>query len=214
MHRILIAGAGGVTSYLLPVLLKTFPGSEVTLVDKDILEERNLDRQQFTDDSVGLPKAEALAAMHDPYPHDPQIDVRVEWFTTSTDCRGYDLLICACDNHKARRDVLTVADMERIPAILGGNEYIDSEAYLYHPRWRDSERDPRTYYPDIMLDNSGSPLSCTGELQEIHPQLAMANMACASHILYLMWNLFKSKADWEYRPYRRSSKEYKNETVI
>tara|TARA_Y100000385_G_scaffold288718_1_gene356057 strand:+ start:2862 stop:3497 length:636 start_codon:yes stop_codon:yes gene_type:complete len=211
MYRLLIAGAGGVTSYLLPVLLKTFKISNITLVDKDVLEERNLDRQQFNVDAIGNPKAEALSKMFWDY---TKFDVKIEWLTTNTDCRGYDLLICACDNHKARRDILTISDMERIPAIIGGNEYIDSEAYMYLPKWRDTEKDPRIYYPDILLDNYGSPLNCTGELQEVFPQLAMANMSCASHILHLMWNLFKSKADIELRPYRRSTKEYKNESFI
>jgi len=202
MHRLLIAGAGGVTSYLLPVLLKTFQPEKVTLVDKDILEQRNLDRQQFNADAVGEYKAKALADMYN-------VDHRAEWFTTNTDARRYDLLICACDNHKARRDVLTVADMEQIPAIIGGNEYFDAEAYLYLPSWRGSPKDPRVFYPDIMLDNSGSPLNCTGELQEAFPQLALANMTCATHILHLMWTLFKSNADWEHRPHRFSTTEYK-----
>jgi tRNA A37 threonylcarbamoyladenosine dehydratase len=44
--KALIVGAGGVTSYMLPALKNSFD-LEVTLIDGDILEKRNLDRQLF-----------------------------------------------------------------------------------------------------------------------------------------------------------------------
>ena len=42
----LIIGAGGVTSYMLPALKNSYDLT-VTLIDGDVLEKRNLDRQLF-----------------------------------------------------------------------------------------------------------------------------------------------------------------------
>lgn len=204
MYKVIIIGAGGVTSYLLPVLHKTFPGTFVHLVDMDMLEERNLDRQQFPETAVGRAKAEVLAEMY------PNTTSEVKWFDETYDAKGFDIIISAADNHKARRDVLEVADRYDLEAILGGNEYFDAEAYRYRPEYKDTDRDPRIYYPDILTSNEGSPLRCTGELQEAFPQLALANVTCATHILHLLWNILQSGADDKYTPYQYSTLEYKH----
>ena len=59
----IIVGAGGVTSYLLPALLNTFSAT-ITLIDKDELELKNLDRQLFRKSDIGKPIAEALLAVN------------------------------------------------------------------------------------------------------------------------------------------------------
>ena len=50
--------------------------------------------------------------------------------------------------------------------------------------------DPREYYPDILTDQSGSPVhaeGCTGEAQKETPQLVLANMWAAAHMMHLLW---------------------------
>jgi len=50
--------------------------------------------------------------------------------------------------------------------------------------------DPRVYYPDILTDTTGSPIhaaGCTGEAQDETPQLVLANMWAAAHMLHLLW---------------------------
>lgn len=54
-----IIGAGGVTSYMLPALKNSF-NLTATIVDGDILETHNLDRQLFRNNAVGQYKAVAL----------------------------------------------------------------------------------------------------------------------------------------------------------
>lgn len=204
----LIIGAGGVTSYLLPVLLNTFHLSSGVIVDGDRLEERNLDRQLFNPSLIGQNKAEALCRTHRlkssvlrPFPN---------YFTATTDLQslemdGFDVLICAADNHKARREALDFVDRlyynynhENVFAILGGNEYFDSEAFFYKPAWQDTVLDPRVRYEEILTSDEGSPLvSCTGVAQSATPQLAIANHRCAAMIMHLLWVWYAPKPEQE-----------------
>ena len=55
----LIVGCGGVTSYMLPALKNSFD-LEVTLVDGDTLEKRNLDRQLFRNNQNTRPMRTGL----------------------------------------------------------------------------------------------------------------------------------------------------------
>lgn len=190
MKHIVIVGAGGVASYLLPPMIKTFRPESIHLVDRDILEERNLDRQMFKSHHVGKNKAECLAAMYHKFDdgRETTMDFIPEWFSESMMLpEKTDLLICCADNHRARRDVLECSDLNRIPSCIGGNEFFDSQAFYYTHEWSGTRRDPRVRYPEITTDNTGSPFRCTGAAQTAHPQLAIANFNCAARILHLLW---------------------------
>lgn len=194
-----IIGAGGVASYLLPVLLKTFKPSKLTLIDKDVLEERNLDRQMFKPDQIGLNKATALmATVLNIHPNGQghntftQAGLTVTtcdtWFSDSTELPDdVDALICVADNHEARHAVINRAKQLGVMAYIGGNEYLDSQAYAFHRDWEGTKKDPLVRYPNIATDHEGSPFRCTGEAQVASPQLAIANFACAAKLLHLMW---------------------------
>lgn len=186
-QHIYIIGAGGVASYLLPCLLKTFKPAKLTLIDKDVLEERNLDRQLFDDGQVGDEKARALAVLCDPK-QKIQIDCVFDWFSAGTAVPDdVDLIICVADNHMARRDAMAKAEAMGVNCYIGGNEYIDSQAWVLRPENAGTPKDPRVRYPAILTSMEGSPMRCTGEAQESSPQLAMANLHCAAKILHLMW---------------------------
>lgn len=199
MKSVLIIGAGGVTSYLLPVLLKTFKPGALCLVDKDLLEERNLDRQMFRSDQVGQSKARALANLHftDKQSSVHSWNIVEEWFEPSL-WLGEDwhnpgdhfcptAIFCCADNHQARYAAIQRAEDLDCYAYIGGNEYIDSQALVYHRRMKGTKADPLVRYPNIATDMTGSPFRCTGEAQETSPQLAMANMHCAAKLLHLAW---------------------------
>lgn len=182
-----IIGAGGVASYLLPVLIKSFHPHSLTIVDKDKLEERNLDRQMFNSAHIGRNKAIALASQC--CSCDLPVNIIEEWFDELTELpEDTDLIICVADNHLARKDALIQADKRNIPAVIGGNEYLDNEAYYYRPEWKGTTKDPRVRHPEILTaGDTGSPTACTGLAQEASPQLAVANLGCAAKILHLLW---------------------------
>jgi molybdopterin/thiamine biosynthesis adenylyltransferase len=183
MKHPLLIGAGGVASYLLPVLIKSFHPDNLVIVDKDTLEKRNLDRQMFQPSQVGMSKAQALA---DLYYNRAQIIE--DWFTIDTLLpEDIDAIICVADNHVARHAALLKSEELNVMCYLGGNEFLDSQAMVYHRDWRGTKRDPLIRYPEIATDETGSPMRCQGEAQVIHPQLAVANMGCAAKLLHLMW---------------------------
>lgn len=203
--NIIIVGCGGVASYLLPCLLKVLPkGTNVILVDKDELELKNMDRQLFKLDMIGMNKAEALAKVVETK---LPLEVVPEFFTPgSIQVPEGSLLLGCADNHAARKAILQAADDCSGHAIIGGNEFTDADAYYYHFTWRDSPQDPRIYFPEINTDKTGDPTrprGCQGEAQVQTPQLAIANFGAAHHMLWLFWFYFAEvhKMEADTKPY-------------
>jgi molybdopterin/thiamine biosynthesis adenylyltransferase len=187
MTTILLIGAGGVASYLLSGLMKLYPKSIIYIIDKDILEERNLDRQVFSEADVGKPKAAALAELHRKTGTAKLMPV-VQWFTESFVLpEGLSFIICAADNHEARHNAIQVGLRNDLNVYVGGNEYFDHEAFIMNNEIVAQGRSVYDRYPEIATDDTGSPLACQGPAQVAHPQLAVANFGCAAILLRLIW---------------------------
>lgn len=185
--RIFIVGAGGVGSWLTPSLCLLADSVQITVIDGDRLESKNLNRQLFTEADIGLNKAEALSARYN-CNYEPYF-----YHSGSIEHDRHDWIICCVDNHRGRRSVLQACDAYQCKAIFAANEVHSAEAYYYHPAWRGRELDPRIYYPEIEIDDTGDPLAmatgCTGEAQEQNRQLVSANFmaaALAQH-LFVLW---------------------------
>lgn len=193
-----IIGAGGVTSYMLPALRNSFE-LHATIVDGDILEKKNLDRQLFRNNMVGQHKAVALMKQYNFRKDEGQairsyfdmdmLDTEYKyWFNQA------DVIICAVDNHPARKACIEASKLLRTPLVVCANEYHTSQAFYYCPTFEQEFElpmfDPIARYPEIATDNSGSPMSCQGEALESEPQLAIANQLAAGFGNYLIWTWF------------------------
>lgn len=178
-----IIGCGGVGSFLAASITKLISPENVVLIDGDTLEEKNMDRQLFRREHIGTKKATALGRLYGcPYIAD--------WYSTSLGSHEpNDWLLGVVDNHPARLSILTACDMAGCSAIFGANEVHSAEAYVYLPEWRDSELDPRRYYPEIITNNTGDPraglIGCTGEAQVQNRQLVSANFMAAALVQHL-----------------------------
>lgn len=186
-----IIGCGGVGSWLVPKLAKLVGIKDLVLVDGDVLEKKNLDRQLFDEEAIGFNKAEALAKK---FSGSDAIGIRhiAEYYYSGllTDLSSEDILWCCADNHSCRREVLTACDVYDCRAVFGANEYTDAEAYWYESSWRGSKNDPRVVYPIILTDRADDPLGpvgCTGQAQERTPQLVIANDWASGLMLHLFW---------------------------
>ena len=182
-----IVGCGGVGSWLAPSLAKLVPG-QVTVIDGDTIENRNLDRQLFSFSEIGENKAKALGTRYGL----PYID---NWFgpysiegLSSLDC----LIVCA-DNNKARVVALQESDRAGCHVIIAANEVSSAEAYYYDNLLSGTLSDPRVYYPELLSDPGVDPMlaaaGCTGPAQEANVQLVSANFMAASlaQWLFLIW---------------------------
>ncbi len=196
-----IIGTGGVGSWVAPALCLLVGKHSVTLIDGDTLEPKNLNRQLFTSDQVGMNKAEALAEKYD-------CGFLPEWYSpVLVPHEKEDWLICLVDNHPARLAALQCCDTYGCRALFGANETHSSEAYVYLPEWHGTRLDPRVYYPEINTDQEGDPrraaIGCTGEAQTANPQLVTANFMAAALVshLYVVWAIEARKLDASVRPF-------------
>jgi hypothetical protein len=193
MHYII--GCGGVGSFLAPALCMLVGKENVTLIDGDTLEAKNLNRQLFTESEIGSNKAEALARKYGCAFVD-------NWYSESLMPHDDgDWLFGVVDNHTARRAILASVDRFDCQAILAANEVHSSEAYVYYATWRDTRIDPRVMYPEINSDDTNDPRSatigCTGEAQSANVQLVTANFMAASLAahLYVIWGMEAGKLE-------------------
>lgn len=196
-----VIGAGGIGSWLTPALCMLIGKENVSVIDGDRLEIGNLNRQLFDLGQVGQNKAEALAEMYEclaipefySFGIMPHIDTDV-------------LLVCV-DNHPARLSALQACDFEGCSAIIAANETHSAEAYVYLPEWKDTNLDPRRFYPEMLRDHTGDPrlrgMGCTGAAQVETPQLVGANMLAAALAIHLftVWHIERLKLDAETIPH-------------
>lgn len=204
-----IIGCGGVGSYFLPPFAKTLRwidhprhrNAPIVLVDGDVLETKNLKRQQFATSAVGVFKAEAAAAaISGEY---PGIEHDSRYIDTSFTPDDRSVLFVFCDNHIARKDALAAADRTGSTTIIAANSSIGAHSYVYLPEWKGGPLDPRVRFPEILTDLTGSPVQASGcaseENLEENPQTPIANFMAASHALLLwnFWSFYRSELDRE-----------------
>lgn len=206
MKNVYVIGGGGVGSWLTPAMcLLVGDPSKVIVVDGDLLEKKNLNRQLFTEQEIGVYKAVALAEKYNCQ------SVNKYYASGMLEMDRGDWIMCCVDNNLGRKEVLATCDSTGARAVFGSNETLSSEAYYYQASWKRTELDPRTYYPEINTDKSNDPraaaIGCVEAMQNGNVQLVSANIAAASHMLHL-YNLWATEAGKlnreakEHLPYR------------
>lgn len=199
-----LIGCGGVGSWVLPKLLRIAGEDEVILVDGDTFEEKNLDRQLFSQDAIGLNKAQAMVGTNSVQGFNAKMNFIPRYYSSgAVRHQADDLLWCCADNHACRREVLMSCDERGCSALFGANEYVDWEAYYYQPSMRGTPNDPRVFYPIIQTDRSNDPLGPPGcvELSEGNRQLVLSNASAADAMLWLYWFWFHERQGDEGKEY-------------
>lgn len=229
--NIIVVGAGGVAIQFMGTLMNLLKfRSEhkqvnITIYDKDIFEEKNLDRQIANEKLIGVPKARYLEAMYMPFGIggfgncEITITVVEDWFHEGTDVADETSIFCLADNNAAFMACLDHADRnETIEVFRGANEYEGADAMHYHSSYVAHEvRDPRVRFPEIIDDEDGDPIAaenCTGELTESAPQLSVANLEAAAMLGRLVWCQWgeASEISDKNRPVAFSSNAYRTTT--
>jgi molybdopterin/thiamine biosynthesis adenylyltransferase len=186
MKKVYCIGAGGTASYLIPVLVRMLSMNEdideLIIIDRDTLEEKNLERQLYQPQGIGSSKVELLAEAVRIFT-DVEVTAVNKWFTFDTDVEQGSFIISCTDNHPARLAVLKMCDEMDCEAVICGNETYAADAYYYRPDFQGTLRDPRVRYPEIETDKSDDPTRppCNSEESlSDNPQLAAANSMSAN----------------------------------
>ena len=108
--KILVIGAGGIGGLLTSHVSRAIAFSqwphgvvEITLMDGDIVEERNLPHQQFSCDDIGKPKVNAIERYIWYQSKHLQYIPNANNFSKDTDISKYDLVVVAVDREEPRQ---------------------------------------------------------------------------------------------------------------
>lgn len=204
-----IVGAGGIGAHLGPVLAKYLafrkPGATLTIIDGDLVEDKNLARV-YSSDAIGDEKAEVLADICTQTVPSGSLDVRSinEYVTPRTFDRCHrrwykdGTVVFACvDNHKSRVYLeQLVGGLPNGLIISGGNDEISGQAQMFC-RKDGKDLTPRIshFAPEILSDKDPNNIfpdedDCSAEYED-RPQLILTNFAAASCML----NLFYSEVE-------------------
>lgn len=200
--RVVVIGLGGIGSQLLPSLLhylhaRKFEGP-VVLMDGDLYEEKNLNRQLVPEDGLGMNKAEALAIQFGnrlpldlqalPFYLDPgNIDHVIE--------EG-DFVVCGVDNHYTRRIIdEKVGLMKDVTFVSGGNDLTDGNAQVVRKR-KGKLLDPHLVEVHPEIGEAVEPPDFTpgcDAMVNAAPQIINTNLMVACAMLNMTWAVMEER---------------------
>jgi molybdopterin/thiamine biosynthesis adenylyltransferase len=131
---VVCVGAGGIISHIAPTLCRKGIG-KITLLDRDIVEVTNLNRQRFYEQDIGMNKAVALAknlqreciAATEIRGHPLTLEDSIERGMNLT-C---DVAICGVDNNPARVVTSRHFRTMRIPAVFAAVSRDGDHGYVF-----------------------------------------------------------------------------------
>jgi molybdopterin/thiamine biosynthesis adenylyltransferase len=204
MAKIKVIGTGGIGLCVLPTLCRyvnyetdIFPEADVHLIDGDTFEEKNRNRQEFSE--IG-PKATQTA--DDLRAKFPRISFHDHATFVDEDnvirfLREGDIVMLCVDNHKTRKIISDRAcELKNITIISGGNDRHDGNV-LTHIRRDGRDITPPLashYHPEIANPTDMHPSelaqagTCARMAAEV-PQLVIVNNLIAANMLSMFYNL-------------------------
>tara|TARA_B100000161_G_scaffold264952_1_gene239452 strand:+ start:1022 stop:1588 length:567 start_codon:yes stop_codon:yes gene_type:complete len=145
-RKILVIGAGGIGSFLIPLLDKV-ELYDITVADPDKVETKNLPYQNFGSGHVSLNKA---VVMKDTY-YGSVSNASQYPVLSEKQMKGYDLVICCVDNIGLRRTMYNCKDLK----------WLDLRAQGRNAAMVSYTADPKMY--DTLLAGEERSFSCQGD---------------------------------------------------
>ncbi|MBU3913749.1 MAG: ThiF family adenylyltransferase [Nanoarchaeota archaeon] len=127
--KILQVGAGAIGTF--SALALALKSAQIKIIDFDVVEESNLNRQFLFYDSIGKNKAEALSKMLEKYSR--KIQNGTEKIGENFDPSGYDFVFSCVDNNQARYFMNLASAKHSVPLINGGSSTFAGNAMPYFP---------------------------------------------------------------------------------
>lgn len=198
----LIVGAGGTGSHLLRPLhayLTAYHTAEKTewllrIIDGDVLEKKNLERQLFPQAAVTQNKATAAAAML----NDEQHVIAIPEYLSEANMDRYiqqdDVVLICADNFTVRKRIEDKSNtLDDITVINGGNELADGSVQLW-VRKAGHDLTPRISYlhPEVAIGKGEDRAEMTCIQAAALPggqQTLIANLHAATWMMTALWKL-------------------------
>ena len=130
--KVLVVGAGGIGTFVVPALVGLGIG-EIVIMDPDNIEVTNLNRQLPFYGAVGKPKASVLAEKFSTNGDGPKITPIIDRFERGTTVRGYDIVFDCVDSFTTRAALSRKCVRSRVPLISGGTSYDAGQVVVYVP---------------------------------------------------------------------------------
>ena len=209
--KIVIIGAGGTGGYIIPHLYRIAYASErrcrVIIADGDIVERKNLIRQNFAECDIGENKAEVMASRYSEvfgieteYIPDfiesekhliEMLEVKNKYMYTK-DSMPVAILIGAVDNNRSRVMCNNVFNkLDDIIYIDSGNEEFSGQVVCgVKCKGKVLSKPVARVYPDILVDTEKFPseLSCA-ERSVSAPQSIAANVFASTAVVSMLYYL-------------------------
>lgn len=194
-RKIKVIGSGGIGGHLLEPLSRYLSYvddyCEVTVIDGDDYEERNRERQRFSDlgnkaeETVGILKG-AFSKVH--------FRAKGEFVTEDNIImmiREGDVVFMCVDNHATRKLVSErCSELDDVLLISGGNNYTDGDVIIYQRKNGKDITPPLHKLPEIANPKDKNPGEFTDEERQgcqqeaqANPQLLFMNLDIASSML-------------------------------
>lgn len=199
MFEVVVVGTGGTGSCFLQKLARYCSVSaekmDVVVVDGDVVEEKNLKRQQFCECNVGQPKAAALVGLAaDSY--------GLEWTAVPTyllsakqlemifnEKNGCVKVLVGCvDNHAARKVMEEwFSEQRNVIYIDSANDEFDGEVVV-SVRADGMEVSPKRsfFFPDVLTDDAPSVVELSCEQRNLSSPQHQATNEMAGNIIFMV----------------------------
>ena len=170
-RKISIVGAGGGGSWLTAAICNNY---KLQLIDHDIVEQKNIPRQNFIPSDVGKSKVKALA---DRYPVHTIYPKALEDSYIALDKHNADIIVSGVDNAQARRELLDYCRLNDKHFVVGVNEVTNAEAYVI-PSWVSDAELSKHIPEELFKESPRPPVSCA----DVEEQTTLANMTAISFV--------------------------------
>jgi molybdopterin/thiamine biosynthesis adenylyltransferase len=208
--KIKVIGAGGIGGWLLEPLAQYLnyceEQAEITIIDGDKFEDRNMDRQRCQAmENKAVHAANRLTLMFSKVFFRSQNKFVVEDNVVQM-IREQDVVFCCVDNHATRKLVSDrCRELRDVVLISGGNNFTDGNVNIYcRENGKDQQRPITEYQPKIADPQDKNPGDLTDaerqgcqEQARSDPQLLFMNFAIASAMLNVYYAHEQGVANFE-----------------
>lgn len=177
----LVVGCGALGNFCAS-LLALEGARQIDLIDPDIIEQTNLNRQILLYGGIGKPKAIVLAERLRTIRPNLHCTSKVRYFQDKDAHQKYDCIFSCVDNVQARIQISNAAECYRVPLVNGGTSARMGNAKLYVPGKTQSIR--KQNHLDALVNVQSQ--SC----REATPSVVIPNMIIGGLMIQLYKEYF------------------------